>query len=185
MRISFDLDSVLFDITPLYKRACAEFGFTYHPPFDYDIYNAYPKNVATRLWELFSDDILYTTPIISREYPVILNNLLKNSKYDVFFVTQRVLKQPKKSFMQLRNAGINCNLAQVYDNPTPKVDVLKQIKTDLHFDDSPHVVADCIRDGVNIAMISNETTPYNHHLRNRVNYYSDLKTAMLKTGIIK
>lgn len=185
MRVSFDLDSVIFDITPLYKRACAEFGFTYHPPFDYNIYNAYPGNVATRLMELFADDDLYKMQIISREYPAILNSLLQNSKFDVFFATQRRLKQPEKSFKQLRNAGINCNFAQVYDDPNPKIENLKRIKTDLHFDDSPSVVADCIRDGVNIVMISNENTPYNHHLRDRVKYYDNLKTALIKTGIIK
>ena len=185
MRVSFDLDSVIFDISPLYKRACAEFGVEYQPPLYFDIYKAYPANVAARLWELFADDDLYKTPIISQEYPAILNNLLKNSKFDVFFVTQRILKQPEKSFKQLQNAGINCNFTQVYDDPRPKVDVLKQIKSDLHFDDSPNVVADCIRDGVNVVMISNENTLYNHHLRNRVKYYDNLKTAMIKTGIIK
>lgn len=185
MRVSFDLDSVIFDILPLYRRACAEFGVKYHKPYSWNVYEIYPENVAARLLELFADDALYKMPIISRQYPVILNNLLKNDKYDVFFVTQRRLKQPEKSFQQLRNAGINCNFTQVYDNPTPKVDVLKQIKTDLHFDDSPTVVTDCVRNGVNIVMISNQNTPYNHHLRGRVKYYNNLKTAMLKTGIIK
>lgn len=75
-------------------------------------------------------------------------------------------------------------MSQVYDNPTAKIDVLKEIKTDLHFDDGPHVVSDCIRHGVNIAMISNPNTLYNHHLRDKVKYYSDLKTALINTGIL-
>ena len=184
MRISFDLDSVIFDIEPLYIQANREFGVEYKKPFHWDIDKCYPANVTARLLELFKDDSLYTMPLISQEYPVILNNLLRDPRYEVFFVTQRRLQQPVKSFTQLRNAGINCKFSQVYDNPTPKVEVLKTIKTDLHFDDGPHVVSDCLRNGVNVAMISNNDTLYNHFLRDRVQHYPDLKTALIKTGII-
>ncbi len=86
--------------------------------------------------------------------------------------------------LRASNAGINCTFSQVYDKKQPKVEVLKEIGTELHFDDSPNVVGDCLREGVNIAMISNDTTLYNHYLRNRVQHYTDLKTALIKTGII-
>ena len=185
MKISFDLDSVIFDIEPLYKQANHEFGIEYKKATHWDLDKCYPNNVCTRLFELFKDDSLYTMPIISQEYPAILNNLLNNNNYEVFFVTQRRLQQPQKSFQQLRNAGINCQYHQVYDKKMPKVEVLKEIKTDLHFDDGPHVVSDCLREGVNIAMISNDNTLYNHYLRPRVQYYQDLKTALIKTGIIE
>ncbi|MDE6250927.1 MAG: hypothetical protein K2M34_04845 [Alphaproteobacteria bacterium] len=185
MRISFDLDSVIFDIEPLYIQANQEFGVKYKKPLYWSVKECYPANVAERLIELFKSDILYQMPIISAEYPIILNNLLQNDKYQVYFVTQRRLHQPEKSFAQLRNAGINCRFDQVYDNPKPKVEVLKSINPDLHFDDSPNVVADCLHHGVNIAMISNQNTLYNHHLRPHVQYYSDLKTALIKTGILQ
>lgn len=185
MRISFDLDSVIFDIEPLYIQANQEFGVKYKIAHSWDLDQCYPTNVVARLIELFKDDSLYTMPLISTEYPAILNNLLQDPKYDVFFVTKRRLQQPQKSYQQLRNAGINCRLDQVYDKKQPKVEVLKEIKTDLHFDDGPHVVNDCLHHGVNIVMISNNKTLYNHHLRPRVQYYSDLKTALIKTGILQ
>lgn len=184
MRISFDLDSVIFDIEPLYIQANEEFGVKYKVAHHWDIDKCYPANVTARLFELFKDDKLYTMPLISSEYPIILNNLLRDPRYEVFFVTQRRLQQPEKSFAQLRNAGINCRFDQVYDKKQPKVEVLKEIKTELHFDDGPHVVSDCLNNGVNVAMISNAKTLYNHHLRNRVQHYTDLKTALIKTGIL-
>ena len=184
MKISFDLDSVIFDIEPLYIQANKEFGVEYKRNWNWDLDECYPPQVVARLIELFKDDSLYTMPLISQEYPVILNNLLRNPKYEVSFVTQRRLQQPEKSFAQLRNAGINCKFSQVYDRKQPKVEVLKEIGTELHFDDGPHVVSDCLRESVNVAMISNDTTLYNHFLRDRVQHFSDLKTALIKTGII-
>lgn len=184
MRISFDLDSVIFDIEPLYIQANQEYGLEYKIPKFWEIEKCYPANVTARLIELFADDSLYTMPIISEEYPIILNKILRDPRYEVFFVTQRRRQQPEKSFAQLRNAGINCKYSQVYDKKQPKVEVLNEIQTDLHFDDSPHVVSDCLRSGVNVAMISNQKTLYNHHLRNRVQHYQDLKTALLNTGIL-
>lgn len=185
MRISFDLDSVIFDIEPLYIQANHEFGIEYKQPHHWDIDKCYPPNVVSRLFELFKDDSLYTMPLISAEYPIILNSILRDPRYETFFVTQRRLQQPEKSFAQLRKAGINCEFSQVYDEKRPKVEVLKEIKTELHFDDGPHVVSDCLREKVNIAMISNDKTLYNHYLRGRVQFYQDLKTGLIKTGIMK
>lgn len=184
MKISFDLDNVIFDIEPLYIQANAEFGVEYKKPWHWDIDKCYPANVTARLFELFKDDVLYKMPLVSQEYPTILNSLLHDPKYKVFFVTQRRLQQPEKSFAQLHRAGINCKYTQVHDKKPPKIEILKAIKTDLHFDDGPHVVSDCLRAGVNVAMISNDKTLYNHHLRGRVPYYPDLKTALVKTGIL-
>lgn len=184
MKISFDLDNVIFDIEPLYIQANAEFGMEYKRAQHWDVDKCYPANVTARLLELFKDDVLYKMPLMSQEYSTILNNLLQDPEYQVFFVTQRRLQQPDKSFAQLRSAGINCRYDQVYDKSQPKIDVLKEIQTDLHFDDSPIVVSDCLRDGINIAMISNDSTLYNHHLRGRTKFYSDLKTALIKTGIL-
>lgn len=183
MRISFDLDSVIFDIEPLYIQANREFGVKYVRPRHWDVDKCYDANVTARLFELFRDDSLYTMPLISAEYPMILNNILQDPRHETFFVTQRVLQQPEKSYMQLRNAGINCRPDQVYDKKQPKVEVLKELGIDIHFDDSPCVVGDCLRDGVNVAMISNDATQYNHFLRGRVKHYADLKTALKQTKV--
>lgn len=183
MKISFDLDNTIFNIEPLYERAHREYGVDFKRPTDWDIDKCYPANVTARLFELFADDSLYTMPLISAEYPIILNNILNNDKYETFFVTQRVLQQPQKSFRQIRNAGINCKYEQVYDKKLPKVEVLKELNVDLHFDDSPYVVADCLRAGVNVVMISNNHTLYNHHLRDRVKHYKNLKTALIQTKV--
>lgn len=184
MIISFDLDSVLFDIEPLYKQACLETGVKYVKPKYWAINECYGEDTTKRLFELFGDDKLYTMPIISKEYPKLLNQILNNPNIETFFVTQRFKQQPEKSYHQLRNAGIECRFNQVFDEKRPKVEVLKDIKTDLHFDDSPIVVGDCLKEGVNVAMISNNNTLYNHYLRNRVKHFENLKVALIKSGIL-
>ncbi|MBD5388816.1 hypothetical protein HDR63_00995 [bacterium] len=79
----------------------------YRAPTHWDIDKCYPPNVTERLLTLFTMDILYTMLLISAQYPVIINQLMNNKNHSVFFVTQRRLGQPEKSYRQLRNAGIN------------------------------------------------------------------------------
>ena len=185
MRISFDLDNVIFDIEPLYKMACDDFNIPYQVPRSWDINKCYPPNVTERLLTLFTMDILYTMPLISAEYPALINQLIDNKNHSVFFVTQRRRAQPAKTFTQLRNAGIHCSRPQVYDRgPQPKINVLTELNPDIHFDDSPNVVTDCLREKIPVTMISNDATPYNHHLRGTVPHYPDLKTALIKNNLL-
>lgn len=94
-------------------------------------------------------------------------------------------KQPTKTFNQLRGAGINCSYNQVVDRQGLKSGILKELKTDMRFDDGPLVVGGCLDKGVPVTMISNNDTLYNHYLRDRVQYYDSLHRALIATGIYK
>ena len=183
MKITFDLDSVIFDLNPLMAKAFDGAGRPYTYPTSWDLYECYPYTIALRMIQLFSDDALYNTPLLDDKIPAMLNNLMLRPDTNVFFVTQRVLKQPMKTFHQLKNAGINCELNQVYDKDGAKADILSDIHPDIHFDDSPVVVTGCLERSIPIVMISNRTTPYNHHLRGRVKHYENLRTAMVAQGL--
>lgn len=183
MRITFDLDSVIFDLNALMKIAFQERGQKYVYPKSWDMNRCYSPEIAARMYELFQDDRLYQTPLLDTKMPYILNSLMQRPGWEVLFVTERVLKQPEKSYMQLKNAGINCTYEQIYDQIGFKSDILKDIKPDIHFDDSPVVVKGCLKKNVPVVMISNKTTPYNYYLRNQVEHYSSLRKALLHTGI--
>ena len=186
MKISFDLDNVIFDLMPTYKLAFQRAGKKFIKPTDYDIEKIYDADICQKLAEIWADDILYTMPVLDKKIPYILNNLMARPGIEVCFVTERRLKQPEKSFQQLKNAGINCKISQVYDMPGLKSDILKDlVKPDIHFDDSPKVVKGCLKRSVPIVMISNDSTPYNHHMRNQVEYYNNLCTALTQKGFCK
>lgn len=183
MKVSFDLDSVIFDLNALMSRAFTGSGQKYTYPTNWNIYACYSADIAQKMECLFRDDYLYQTPLLDKKMPEILNSLMKRPDLEVCFVTERRTKQPLKTFNQLKSAGINCSFNQVYDQEGAKADILKQINTDLHFDDSPIVVKGCLEQHVPIVMISNNTTPYNYHLRNRVEHYVNLRTALICKGL--
>ena len=184
MRISIDLDDVIFNTIPLYKLAFNEVGRTFVKPTNWDLTQCYDDIIIKKLFEFFVSDILYTMPLIDKKIPTILNGLMQNPDLQIFFVTQRVAKNPNKTYQQLLNAGIKCSFDQVFDKMGDKSDILHdEVKTDLHFDDSPYVINGCIKKNVPIVMISNNTTKYNHSLRDKVEHYKNLRSALIQKGI--
>lgn len=188
MRITFDLDDVIFDTRPLFKRAFQNTGYTflkYTEYTDWDLRKCYDDDVVNELLKLFADDIMYKMRVLDKKIPYILNNLMQKPNMEVLFVTERILKQPQKTFNQLLNAGIKCSFEQVYDQEGKKSDILRELKPDFHFDDSPRVIKECIEKDIPIVMISNGSTKYNHFLRGTVPHYPTLRTALIKLGIYK
>lgn len=183
MRISFDLDDVIFNLKPLVIEAFRRAGQPYEKQTSWDIASIYDESVCNNLLDLWSDDMLYNMPVLDKQIPHILNTLIANKDMEILFVTERRLKQPEKTFCQLRNAGINCSFSQVYDMPGLKSDILREINPDIHFDDSPYVIRGCLEKDIPVVMISNNATLYNHHLRPYVEHYTNLRTALMKKGI--
>lgn len=184
MIVTFDLDECIFATSVLYKKAFDLAGIQFKNPSDWNLQICYPKVVTDVLYQLFKSDEIYNTPLIDAAIPNILNEINKTHKYKIFYVTQRLMQNPEKTYAQLLNNGIKCSFEQVYDKKDNKVDVLRKLKTNLHFDDSPVVVSECLKQSVPIVMISNDFTGYNHNLRNKVlHYYPDLRTALINCGV--
>lgn len=182
-KISFDLDNVIFNMHPLYVEAFRRANKPYKKSTSWNISEEYDADVCEYLYALWSDDMLYTMPVFDKQIPSMINDLIQSDDYKVIFVTQRMLKQPEKTFQQLVNAGIHCSFNQVYDKNGQKADILQELKPDIHFDDSPYVVQGCLEKHIPIAMISNNATLYNHHCRPYVKYYTSLRQALFKTGL--
>lgn len=184
MKITLDLDDVIFNTYPLFNVAFQHFGLKFFPATDWDLYKCYPDYVVKYLYDyLFGHDMLYTMPIQNKRLAIMLNDLIKNSEHEILFVTERKFKQPEKTFQQLQNAGVKCSFEQVYDKNGKKSDILRELQPDLHFDDSPYVIKGCIEKHIPIVMISNNFTLYNHYLRDQVEHFKTLRTALIAKGI--
>ena len=176
--ISIDLDNVIFDMEPLFKMAFKKEHRKFVLPTNYDITKCYNERIVSALMDLFQSDYLYQMPLLYPTIPEALNNLMARPDIKVVFVTERIKKQPDKTFRQLHNAGIHCSLSQVYDIPGAKPDILKEIAPTVHYDDSPNVILGCIERHVPVVMISSAKTPYNHNLCEIVENYRGLLTAL-------
>lgn len=183
MKISIDLDNVIFNIEPLYRRAFKLAHQKFKLPINYDITKCYNEPVVSILMDLFQSDYLYEMPIMHPTIPGVLNNLMQKPGIELFFVTERLKKQPEKTFQQLYNAGIHCTMSQVYDMPGFKPDILQTIAPDVHYDDSPNVVLGCIERKIPVVLISGAKTPYNHYLCEIVENYRGLLTALNAEGL--
>lgn len=183
MRVSFDLDNTIFNLNELYEQACAKHNYKYYPPTSWDMFKCYPTEVAQELYNMFRTDAIYHTSLLHKELPYALNSLYKHENFKPYFITERSIIQPDKDRKQLTDAGIICNPDRIVDHH-PKIESLKQYQTELHFDDSPKVIQDCIENHIDCIMISNDNTPYNHSMRKYVQHYPSLMIALQQRGLI-
>ena len=184
MRIAVDLDNTIFNTAEKYRSVIEAHGCIYTPPVSYNIYNnGYPTHVADALRDMLESDEIYKTHVLDERIPMALNAIYNNPKYMLFYVTERDLSYGR-DLQQLNGAGIQCGKYRLL-NSRPKIDALKRYGIKLCFDDAPHVVSDCLENNIDIVMISNADTAYNHHLRGAVEYYPDFMTALTQRGMIQ
>ena len=185
MRIAIDLDNTVFNTAAVYRAIIEAHNCKYVPPVSYDVYkNGYPVVVADALRNMLDSDAVHQTQLFDKNIPAILNSIYGNPKHNLFYITERLISDHIPTWNQLNNASIICEDTHLVHSK-PKIDALKEHKIDLCFDDAPHVVADCIANNIDVVMISNYDTAYNHHLRGRVEYYPDLMTALKQRGLVK
>lgn len=180
-RISMDLDNTIFNLAEKYRAVIESHNFPYVPPTSYNVYkNGYPKEIADALYDMlrWSDEI-YKTRVFDARIPATLNAIYNDSRYCLFYITER--DPDVWNLQQLHDAGIVCPESRLI-HCVPKIDALKKYKIDLCFDDSPNVVSGCLDSNIDVVMISNADTAYNHHLRGRVENYPDLMTALIRRG---
>ena len=178
MRISIDLDNTVFNLAELYRQIIESHKCTYVAPKSYDVYeNGYPTTIADALYDMITSDAVHHTRVFDTKIPDILNSIYKNPKHELFYITERLVSERIPTIQQLQRANIICDDNHLIHGK-PKIDILKEHKIDLCFDDAPHVVSDCIANNIGVVMISNDDTAYNHHLRGTVEHYPTLIQAL-------
>ena len=181
LKIAIDLDNTVFNTAIMIRDICARNGVDFNLLTSYDPYECVPQHVADEIITAFDSIELRDMPVLHKKLPETLNMMLVRPDIDVYFITERPIATANMDIGQLKRAGIKCNKNQVV-NYKPKIDALRNYGINLCFDDSPLVVADCLANNIEVAMISNKDTPYNHHLRGQVEHYPDLMTALGHKG---
>jgi uncharacterized HAD superfamily protein len=184
MRIAIDLDNTVFDTTRMIRDICVRHNVDFTAMTIYDVYQCFPKNVADEIMRAFDSPELRQMPVLNKKIPKTLNYIINRPDTDVYFITERPIETASMDIEQLKNAGIMFDPHNIVHRK-PKIGALRDYCIDLCFDDSPNIVCECIKHSIDVVMISNEDTPYNHHLRGRVEYYPDLMTALAQRGMIQ
>ncbi len=174
--VSIDLDNVLFDnkelIIPIFKK----YGYEYFPPKDWEM-SEYPEEVKKDIFNLFREPKFAEQPLIEKDIRYKLHEI--NKIYDVKFVSNRFGMLFLSTFKQLLIQFPDFfSIEKLIFVASKKSNVLKKYDLEMHFDDSPYVVEDLKRNNLNITMVSNDDTLYNHYLRESVNYVSRLSEGL-------
>lgn len=191
MNIGIDLDSVVFDMEPLYKKAFENTGVKFYRPQFWKVHDCYPTHIADKLIELFTSKTLFKMPLLSPVLPKVITNAMCNGNNIKFITARRGGETPEKAdklfnstYNQCYRAGFRLGTQSVVLSHGDKAETLKQHSIDLHFDDSPIVIEACIKNGVDCELISNVKTPYNHYLRSKVSWSPSLRKALEKRGLV-
>ena len=195
-KISIDLDWTLFDLEPIIKSAFKGSREKYTRQKFFLIQDCYSPEIVKKLERLLNSKLFYETPLLDQKIPDILNRVYFSGQYNVNYVTDRSLysldeyflenqtinegleKNLDKTIKQLINSKIPCNKENVFELKMRKIEVLKKIKSELHFDDAPHIIESCQKNGIPCVMISNDKTLYNHFLRDKVKWYPNMVAAL-------
>lgn len=184
MRVSIDLDNTIFNLNELYVDACKMYNYPYKAPTSWDMFKCYPASIAQELYNMFRTDAIYKTSLLHKDIPYILNSVYNHSNFKLFYITERAIVDESRDRKQLTDAGILCAPDRIVD-VKPKIKALKDYQIELHVDDSPKIIQDCIDNHIDCLMISNDNTPYNHSMRQYVKHYPDLITALTQRGLVR
>ena len=184
LKIAIDLDNTVFNTAIIIRDICVRNNVNFGDLTSYNPYECVPKHVADEIMMAFDSVELRNMPVLHKKLPEILNMLMVRPDLDVYFITERPIATADMDIGQLKRAGIKCANNKIV-NYKPKIDALRNYGINLCFDDSPLVVADCLANNIDVVMISNDDTVYNHHLRGDVEHYTNLLDALTARGFIK
>lgn len=194
--LTFDLDNTIFDISELYKKAWdrghprkkslkeilfnkkVDNGFAFPKYWDYYQDLDWLGQSAIELDKIFLDD--YELSSIDTDYLTArsLNNIIHNPFYEVYFVTNRPLYID--TYWQIERNDIIIDREHVITTRN-KNQVIYELGSVLHFDDAPHVLDYMIDKSINVVVISNDHTIYNHEWvkeHPNVPCYKNIKDAL-------
>lgn len=198
--IGLDLDNTIFDLEPIYKMGFKnQTKYKYTSPTSWEVYKCYPKEIADKILAYFRTEEVYKTPLLNLKYATVVRYL--QNKYNVKIVTSRVSDKSdvyyfgdiyRKKVSWVRNQTFNQLVRNnifipmddiIQTNSHNKIDEIISNKVDLMIDDSPITVENCLKNNIDCIMISTKKTPYNHYLRNKVEWYKNLFDLIRKRGL--
>jgi uncharacterized HAD superfamily protein len=177
MRIGIDLDSVMLDLNFLFETVHARHYEAYQPPVDWKMSN-FKQEIREELFAAFRNSrtmshLMWLHPLgqiqsFMRE--------LKSEGHNLYIISSRFEEVQNETFMMI-HAAFGDYYKTAWIKEGSKIEAFQLFKIDIHIDDSPSVIQDCITSKVIPIMISNATTPYNFHMREKVNNCDNLLIA--------
>ena len=176
MIITIDLDGVVFDLNKIIKDIFIKYNLEYFTPKTWT-FDGYPENIKQEIYKSFKTDAVVNTPLIDNKIRNTIYTL--NLESSIYFVSSRFKDLHKPTIERMLNEFPFLDNSQILltDNQS-KTPILKQLKSNLHIDDSPSVIQECLDNKINCIMISNEDSEYNKHLKNKVFHTSSLNNVI-------
>lgn len=182
--LTFDLDDTIFDASWIFRDAwCKAFlnkkdkpDFVYPSIWNYhDDPNWKGDPAACLDDEFMAVDRLTLTTLDDKNVAVMLNNIIHNPMFEVYFITKRPLYMDTYKQIEFNDIEIDRDHVITTDM---KVEAIEFVNSDLHFDDAPHIL-----DEVKTAkvIISNDKTLYNHKWVDEhpdVPHYTNIRVAL-------
>ena len=169
MKIGIDLDAVLFDISVIFKEANESLGIEYIPPDVWSM-DCYTADVKMEIFRRLKDpehvgNMPLTEPLID-----LVEHFYnwKKEGHDLYIVSSRY--RECHHITRTLCEYMFPMMDDIHLVTESKKDKLIELDIDVHIDDGPHVVEECIQNEIPIIMISNEKTPYNYYLRDKVSH---------------
>ncbi|MCL1786027.1 MAG: hypothetical protein FWG39_02660 [Alphaproteobacteria bacterium] len=187
INLAFDIDDVIVWTGDRQTRqAFKNCGKKHYPQTTWN-FAGYPQDVIDEYYRIDDTESLFRGGLCHKRIPYHLNNLIDSPKYKIIFVTGRYEHQLDGTVRQLLRHGINIKKEMIHIvGRNSKMEILKDFNPRLYFEDAPHHITECIKNGIKVVMITNNKTPWNHSLRGYVpNVAPGLISALRQNGIIK
>ncbi len=178
-KIAIDLDGVLVALKAV-DIASVVLGYNFKEQDNKDWgFSIFPEDLRQKVFQFFDDPFVMCDHV--KVIPGCQDKLEEwyQAGYELHVVTAR-----RENIRQKTVEMVNMNFPQVtavhfvgFDES--KKQMLASIGPDLFIDDAPHNVLDALEIGLNVVMISNKYTAYNHHLRDKVKWVKAVKDIEL------
>lgn len=182
MKISLDLDNVIFDAEFVYRAAHNQYNLEYVPPVDWKMSN-YDQRIIESIYDMFNNPYVMGEIIPfkhSVDYLKRLFNILKD-RHEVYAISSRNKCTLSKTKYRLLSIFPDVFKDVIFtpsrDN---KIETFQSLGIEYVIDDSPDVIEACINNNIDCVLISEDTYFYNHHLRDKCNYEKNLVDALSK-----
>jgi len=164
MRIAFDLDDCLVDLDSEVEKIFIKYNMKKFAPINWYLSN-YPEPIRSETFELFSDPKRMCN---LKPFPkaVEVIDKLKKLGHNVIVITARDLEYKEQTIEYVQNLfNVKCFVTEPNKS---KLDILLSEKIETFIDDSPVHILEYQKAGINMIMVCNENSLYNHHMKEHV-----------------
>ena len=166
MVIGIDLDSTLVDTESLITKYRKKHNVE---NLEYDWkFTGYPEEFKKDIYEAFKSEAMNCLPVF-KGVPELLKKLWEDNTIYIITARAECIRAGTLNFIE-KDIKYKDGVFFV-DVGESKKDIFKKLKLDMWIDDAPHDLLTAKGLGIYTVMISNESTPYNHYIREHTQWF--------------